>query len=138
MIVLIFLSIFPGIANATYGGWEKKLSHVAYYKNIFGHIHKSPSRYSQSLSTIECNRPVKVFVLKRGDATREIFGSNYRYVKVGNYVGHINQAHLSPQKTLCFQERFPKFFDMMALNLTDMYYWGKLYDQYIYGKSRAK
>ena len=119
---------------------KKKILQVAYYKNPFGHIHKNPSRYSQSLSTIECGHPVKIYALEseKGKPLQELFEGRFRYVGVGPYEGYIDQAYLSPKKASCLQDRFPKFFEHLDLTLSDMYHWGKLYDHYVYGKSRVK
>ena len=118
----------------------KKLLYVAYYKNTFGHLHKNPSRYSQSLSTISCGHPFKVYALVNPDnkSERSLFEKYFRYVKAGPYEGYIDKRHLSFHKEACFQNQFPVFFENLNLTLTDMYYWGKLYDQYRYGKSKVK
>lgn len=107
---------------------------VAYYKNLFGHIHKSASRYSQSLSTIGCGHPIKVLGMKG----KEIVTGNFNKVKVGPYKGYIDKKYLTSKKPTCFQDRYPRFFDNIGLSLTDMYYWGKLYDQYVYGRSTVQ
>ncbi len=126
--------------EAAPAGFKKRLLHVAYYKNIFGHIHKNPSRYSQSLSTIECGHPVKIYVLVnlQNKSKQELFEGRFHYVKVGPYEGYIDKSYLTLKRGDCFQDRFPRFFDHLELELTDMYYWGKLYDQYVYGKSRVQ
>ncbi len=118
---------------------KKKLLQVAYYKNMFGHIHKNPSRYSQSLSTLECGHPVKIYALEKeaGRPAQELFEGRFRYVEVGPYQGYIDHAYLSPEKVSCFQDKFSKFFEQLNLSPTDMYHWGKLYDHYVYGKSRV-
>ena len=107
---------------------------VVYYKNLFGHIHKNPSRYSQSLSTISCGHPIKILGVKG----QEIQSGDFSKVKVGPYVGYIDRKYLSSRKKECFQDRYPRFFDNIGLTLSDMYYWGKLYDQYVYGRSTVQ
>ncbi len=120
--------------------FKKKILQVAYYKNTFGHIHKNPSRYSQSLSTIECGHPVKIYALEteKGKPLQELFEERFRYVEVGPYQGYIDQTYLAPKKVSCLQDKYPKFFEHLDLNLSEMYHWGKLYDHYAYGKSRVK
>lgn len=109
-------------------------SRVMYFGQLFGHIHKNASRYSQSLSTIGCGHPIKILKDKSGEITRNEFFK----VKVGPYVGFIAKGYLKPKKVQCFQDRYPRFFDNLGLSLTDMYYWGKLYDQYVYGRSTVQ
>ena len=128
----LFLS-FLLISTSSFSKGEKTLR-VAYYKNLFGHIHKNPSRYSQSLSTISCGHPIKIL----GHKGREIQSGKFNKVKVGPYVGYIDRKYLTAKKKQCFQDRYPRFFDNIGLTLSDMYYWGKLYDQYVYGRSTVQ
>lgn len=124
--LLLFLS-FPTFSS-------EKSVRVSYYNNLFGHIHKNASRYSQSLSTIGCGHPIKILGVKG----EEISSGEFYKVKVGPYVGFIDKKYLSSKKPTCFQDRYPRFFDNVGLSLTDMYYWGKLYDQYAYGRSTVQ
>lgn len=126
IILLTFLLLSPS-------GFSKNetTQKIVYYKNLFGHIHKNPSRYSQSLSTISCGHPIKILGIKG----KEIQIGGFSKVKVGPYVGYIDRKYLSSRKMECFQDRYPRFFDNIGLTLSDMYYWGKLYDQYVYGRS---
>lgn len=107
---------------------------VAYYNHLFGHIHKNPSRYSMSLSTISCGHPIKILGVKGKIIERE----GYYKVHVGPYKGYISKQYLNRKKPNCFQDRYPRFFDNLDLSLTDMYYWGKLYDQYVNGRSTVQ
>ena len=133
---LVLFSLLIGSNEAKKN--EKKFLHIAYFKHIFGHIHKNPSRYSQSFSTLECGHPVKIYALIQGGREKVLFEKRFYYVKAGPYEGYIDQSHLSLKRGPCFQRRFPKFFDQLSLKLSDMFYWGKLYDQYLYGKSKVQ
>lgn len=113
---------------------REPVAFVGYYKNLFGHIHKNPSRYSQSLSTIGCNHPIKVLG-KKGKPTIK---SGFYYARVGPYNGYIRKIDVTKKKVECFQNKYPRFFDYINLNLTEMYYWGRLYDLYNQGKSKIK
>jgi hypothetical protein len=113
---------------------KKAPERVLYFSKLFGHIHKNPSRYSQSLSTIGCGHPTKVI----GNTEVSSSGVSFLKVKVGPYVGYISKIYLRSKKPQCFADDYPRFFDNLNLSLTDMYYWGKLYDQYITGRSRVK
>lgn len=129
---VLFLIFTLFLSSTTFS--KEKTSRVMYFNKLFGHIHKNASRYSQSLSTIGCGHPIKILKDKRG----EIIRNNFHKVKVGPYVGYISQKYLKSKKSKCFQDRFPRFFDNLGLSLTDMYYWGKLYDQYVYGRSTVQ
>lgn len=104
-----------------------------YYKNFMGHVHKNPSASSSSMTTIQCAHPVKIIVDPEVQTPEGWF-----YVKVGEDRGFINQKFLSKKRPRCFQEKYPKFFINLNLNLTDMYFWGRLYDQYDMGESKIK
>jgi hypothetical protein len=114
---------------------------VAYFNKFFGHIHRNPSRYSQSLSTIGCGHPIKIYKIISKKEKKDIqvfFNRNFYYVKAGPYKGFIHKKYLSKKPPRCFQDLYPRFFDSLELELTDMYHWGKLYDQYVYGRSLVK
>lgn len=111
---------------------------ISYLKNIFGQIHLNPSRYSTSLTSLSCGHPIKIYeVVENSGKLRVIFNENWHYVKVGGYEGYINKNFLSNKKPHCFQDSYIKFFDQFDLDLTELYYWGRLYDQYIQGKSKV-
>lgn len=127
--ILLFTLLFGLSIQA-----KEQAVRVVYYKNLFGHIHKNASRYSQSLSTIGCGHPIKIL----GYKGKEIVTGTFNLVKVGPYKGYIDKKYLVSKKPSCFQDKYPRFFDNIGLSLTDMYYWGKLYDQYIYGRSTVQ
>ena len=121
IIVLLLFTFSTGPAFCL----KAKPERVLYFTKLFGHIHKNPSRYSQSLSTIGCGHPIKVM----GNTEVSSSGVSFLKVKVGPYVGYISKGYLRGKKPECFADEFPRFFDNLNLSLTDMYYWGKLDDQ---------
>lgn len=117
---------------------KKVLNKVMYVKNLFSLVHRNPSTHSNSLTTIECGHPVKTYkMVSKRNTTRVKFNREWRLVKVGSYEGYINGVQLSSRKVECFQDKFPKFFDSLDIEINDMFYWGKLHDQYVTGKSKA-
>lgn len=111
---------------------------TGYLNQMFGHIHQNPSRYSQSMSTVACGHPLKVMKLVQEDGTEKvIFSKEWNRVSTGPYEGYIQERYISDKKPSCFQDRFPKFFQAINLELTEMYYWGRLYDHYDWGHSKA-
>ena len=140
---LFALSLFFSFSGyADFAGMNKRLLRVSYYNNLFGHVKKNPSRYSQSQSAITCGHPVKIYKVspKKGSSgvSQTVFNDSFYYVKVGPYWGYINKRYLSKKKPNCFQDEYPRFFDKLDLKIEDYFYWGKLYDQFIYGKSRVQ
>ena len=132
--VILFSMIL--VSTPTFAA-KRKYVRVAYFKNIFGHIHQNTSKYSTSLSTLSCGHPVKIYKKQyKGGHSQIIFNEKWNMVKVGPYQGYIQAEFLSKTKVKCFQDKYPKFFDEMKLEISDMYYWGRLYDQYVTGNSK--
>lgn len=98
---------------------------VQYFLNIFGHVHEKPYELAASETAIACGFPVKVFE-KQDHQYNEWF-----YVQTGDKKGYIEKKYLSKSRPECFQKKYNKFYNDLALNLSDLYYWARLYDQYI-------
>lgn len=135
LLVLPLLLLGPVVMSKS----KKEILRVAYFQPTFGHVHRNPTRYSSSLTTISCGQPIKVYkLISKNGRPVTVFSKNWNYVKVGPYEGYIDQKYLTETKPDCFQDRYPKFFDSLGLDLTELYYWGRLYDQYVFGKSRVR
>lgn len=134
IILLFFLTQASAFANS-----NLRLLKISYLKNTFGHIHQNASRSSTSLTTLSCGHPIKVYeVTNKAGQKFTTFASGFFYVSAGNYYGYIQSSFLVDKKPNCFQKKYPKFFDALSLEITDFYYWGRLYDQYSQGKSTVK
>jgi len=118
----------------------KSLVGVKYFNQMMGNVHQNPSRYSQVLTTISCNHPVKVMKETSKDGKEFLlYGeNNWFMVNVGPYEGYIMSDFLSDKKNVCFEEEYSKFFEGLDLSITDLYYWARLYDQYVQGKSKVR
>ncbi|MCY4524098.1 MAG: hypothetical protein OXB84_05100 [Halobacteriovoraceae bacterium] len=112
---------------------EGKIKGIYYLKNTFGHIHQNPSIYSSSITTVSCGHPIKVYISKKK-------GKNNKWerVKAGAFIGYIKRKFLVKHEPSCFQDKYPRFFEDIGLESTDIYYWGRLYDQYISKKTKVK
>lgn len=136
-LIFLVLSFKTSILFAASKDNSKKILVGVYYlKNIFGHVHQNPSRLSASLTTISCNHPVKVY--KKSEKEELDFEDGWVDAIVGPYEGFIEGRFLSAKQVQCFQDRYMKFFDSFSLELSELYHWGKLYDQYIDGKSKVR
>jgi len=134
-ILLLVLFISP-IAQAK---MVKKVERVMYYKYMFGHLHQNPSKYSTSLTTISCGHPLKIYSVKTGSQKpRMVFNKEWNFVKAGPYEGYIRDTQLSSKKPICFQDKYPKFVDQFEMEISDMYNWGRLYDLYLYKRTRVR
>jgi len=137
-----FLILFMFLFSSTLHCAEMKKVQIGlrYFNRIMGNIHQNASRYSQVLTTISCNHPVKVLKEISKDGKEFIlFGEeNWNLVSVGPYSGFVPTEFLSDQKNECFEEQYPKFFDQLNLDINDLYYWARLNDLYVSGKSKVK
>lgn len=124
---LIILILLVGNTHA------KNVVSRMYYTNILGHVHKNPSDYSSSLTTLQCAQSVKIIE----DKTLSI-PKGWLFVKVGDDKGYIREDFLSHKRPECFQQKHPEFFNALNLDLTDLYFWGRLYDQYDHEETLAQ
>lgn len=104
---------------------------VLYFNQEFGHVHNAMAKSSDSLTTLGCGHPVKILKSKIP------LSDGWKRVKVGLHEGYIHQQFLDEKRPSCFQGRYPKFFGALNLDLTQLYYWGRLSDQYVYGKTQV-
>ncbi|MBC7712690.1 MAG: SH3 domain-containing protein [Rhizobacter sp.] len=127
-------------AQTDSGAMTKSLVGIKYFNQMMGNVHQNASRFSQVLTTISCNHPVKVMKQTSKDGKDFVmFGDNDWYlVTVGPYDGYIMADYLSDKKSVCFEEEYAKFFDGLELDINDLYYWARLYDQYVQGKSKVR
>lgn len=102
-----------------------------YFNEFLGHVHESPTRDATSLTTVQCAHSVKVL-----KTANNIPG--WIYSQVGEDKGYIQSQFLSSTRPKCFQEKFPRFYIDLGLDISEMYHWGKLYDHYDMGKSRIR
>jgi len=121
--VFIFLLSTSSFAQTTMGR--------KYFSNFLGHVHKSMSKDATSLTIVQCSHSVKI--LKENNLL-----ADWNYVQVGEDKGYVQSEFLTDKKPDCFQEKYPKFYNSVGLDISEMYYWGKLYDQYFQGKSKIK
>lgn len=110
---------------------EGKVIGVFYYKNVFGHILERQDRNSTSLTTISCGFPLKV-------VTNNNPKQGWSKVSSAGVSGFVISSYLSSSKPDCIQKNYPKFISALDLSLSEMFYWGRLYDMYINGKSKVK
>jgi hypothetical protein len=119
---------------------KKTIMGIRYFSKMMGNVHQNPSRYSLVLTTISCNHPVKIMKETSKDGKEFLlYGEDkWNLVSVGPYEGYVVTDYLSEKKNICFEEEYSKFFDGLELGVNDLYYWARLYDQYILGKSQVR
>lgn len=128
-----FLLFLPTLLFANVKPVDEKVVGTFYFRPMFGHVHQSSVRTSASLTTIQCSHPVKVI-----ESSKVVAGAEWAYVEVADYKGFILKEFLAEKRPECFQGRYPKFFESFNLDLADLYYWGRLNDQYIQGETRVR
>lgn len=118
---------------------QRQMVGVKYFSQAMGNVHQNSSRFSQVLTTISCNHPVKIMreFSKDGKDMTSLSDPNWTLVHVGPYEGYLMSEYLTEKKNVCLEEEYPKFFDGLDLDITDLYYWARLYDQYVQGKSKV-
>jgi hypothetical protein len=131
MVLLSLLISFFTFADSN--PTDEKVVGVFYLRPILGHVHQSSSRTSASLTTIQCSHPVKVI-----ESSKVQIGQDWAYVEVAGKRGFILKEYLAEKKPQCFQSKYAKFFDSINLDLAELYYWGRLYDQYVVGETRVE
>ncbi len=102
-----------------------------YFNEFLGHVHKNPSSDSTSLTIVQCQHSVKI--LKKENVPEGWF-----FVQVGEDKGYVSSKFLSQKRPPCFQEKYPQFYNSLNLDLSEMYFWGKLSDHYLQGRTQAK
>ncbi len=139
ILLTIFMSLSAQAQTITAPALTKSVLGVKYFNRMMGNVHQNPSRYSQVMTTISCNHPVKVMKEVSKDGKEfVIYGEQWHLVNVGPYEGYIMTDYLSDKKNECFEEEYSKFFEGLNLSITDLYYWARLYDQYVQGKSKVR
>lgn len=131
MFLILLLSSLLSFAETT--STDEKVVGVFYMTPMFGHVHQSSVRTSASLTTIQCAHPVKVI-----ESSKVSVSAEWAYVQVAEYRGFIMKQFLSEKKPECFQGKYPKFFDSFNMDLSELYYWGRLYDHYVQGETRVQ
>ena len=126
MLKLILLSLFS-FSSFSISAASGRL----YFNKFLGHVHKTMSDEAPSMTTIQCAHSLEVIEYKN-------LLSGWVYVKAGEDKGFIREEFLSDKRPDCFQERYPKFYSNSNLDITQMYYWGRLYDRFQSGSSQIK
>jgi hypothetical protein len=127
-----WILLLPTLLFADTVATDEKVVGVFYFRPMFGHVHQSSSRTSASLTTIQCSHPIKVI-----ESSKVSVSAEWAYVQVADYRGFVLKDFLSEKRPECFQGKYPKFFDAFNLDLEQLYYWGRLNDQYVQGVTRA-
>ena len=127
---LVLLFLIPVMANSA--GF-----HYLYYRNMYGHLHQSPSSYADSLKTLSCGDRIQLVPDKSGTTT-EFSRFSWAKVKYGPNEGFIRSEFLERGKPNCFQTKYTKFFNQFKVELNDVFSWGRLYDQYVSGSSKVR
>lgn len=135
---LLFFN-FAQAVEAPSATMKKSIIGIRYFSKSMGNVHQNPSRYSLVLTTISCNHPVKVMKETSADGKEFILYADDKWnlVNVGPYEGYVMSEYLSDKKNECFEEEYSKFFDGLNLSVNELYYWARLYDQYVSGKSQV-
>jgi hypothetical protein len=103
--------------------------------STFANLHQHPSPFSPTLQTLACGEGVKLYDIIGGAAIPTDWG----HIESDAAEGFIQKTILSPglNREVCFQNKYPKFFNILNLDPREIYYWGKL-DQFLIEKTKVK
>jgi len=104
-----------------------------YFNEFMGHVHQSPLKTSSSKTTIQCAQSVKVI-----EQDEKYDAGQWFYVIVGEDKGYIHSQFLQTSRPDCFQEDYPRFYQKLNLDISDLYYFGRLQDHYLKGSTKAQ
>lgn len=104
-----------------------------YYQGFMGHLHKEAADSSASLTALQCAHSVSII-----ERDGLVIPDGWVFAKVGEDYGYIRSRFLGEGRPNCFQEKYPKFYQNLNLDLTDFYFWGRLSDHFIEGESLAR
>lgn len=133
LLLALFISLLSTAALADTVADDEKVVGVFYFSPILGHVHQSPKELSSSLTTIQCGHPMKVI-----ESTKVKVSEEWAHVQVADFKGFVLKSFLAKARPDCFQGKYPKFFDGLNLDLSELYYWGRLYDNYLQGQSKVQ
>ena len=128
-----WLLLLPSLVLAETTSTDEKVVGTFYFRPMFGQVHESSSKTSASLTTIQCSHPIKVL-----ESSKVTVSPEWSYVQVAEHKGFILKQFLVEKRPECFQGKYPKFFDAFNLDLSELYYWGRLYDHYVQGETRVQ
>lgn len=131
-LIIFSLVIISSGARVKAGAANKQAGRL-YFQNFMGHVHKEPKDSSASLTAIQCAQSVQVMENPLKAPPR-----GWAYIKAGEDTGYIRMSQLGEKRPTCFQEKYPKFYNSLNLDISDYYYWGRLSDHYIEGESLAQ
>ena len=131
--MIYFLLVLSSVVFAQKKEEKIEVLKVMYFQPILGHIHQSPLKTSPSMTTIQCGYPLKVIT-----STLVKHPEDWSYVEASDIKGFVPLSFLSDAKPVCFQEKYPRYFESLNMDVTELYYWGRLYDQYLSGESRLR
>ncbi len=115
--------IFFILANFSFAQ-KNNQNNIKYFLPFLGIIHRNPSLHSSTLTTIACGFPLKIL------PAQPLMPGDFYYVQAGSSIGYVHVSTVSEVQPFCFQDQYPMFFNGLNLDLTELYYWGRLNDQF--------
>ncbi len=98
---------------------------VLYFSRTFGHIHLKPYANSSSVTGVSCGEKLKI------DSSLKALEQDWHPVSFGAKKGFVYKGHVSSNEPNCLQAEYPIFFQALELDLTEIFLWGRLNDQFI-------
>ena len=132
ILLLYFFTLGSFFINANKKVKDKYIG-LFYFNEVYGLIHQMPSIDSVALSTVSCGRRLKVY------EKTERPSKDFYFVKKGKTKGYVQKEYLSKRwPKHCVRNRYKHFFKELNLDSGDHFYWGKLYDRFRIGRTKAQ
>lgn len=115
------LLLFINLIYSLHGNSQDSI----YYARTFGHIHLKPYANSSSQTGISCGEKLKK------DLKVKLMEKDWEAVEFGAKKGFVYKNHTTNHAPKCLQDDYPVFFQSLELDLTEIFLWGRLSDQFI-------
>ena len=137
ILFLVFVIFSSTLSAQTEQTKPKKVLEQLYLTEIFAHLHDRPDIYSAAKTTLACGHVVNI--LQEDPKKKSVPNNNlWAYLEASGRDGYMIKTFLSPQRPECFQESYAVFFELLNLEVSDLYYWGRLQELILRGRSRVK
>ncbi len=130
--ISIFVAFFyvAGISAASVNT-ELAPTGVIWFAKTYGQMKPWPGPLDEGLLTVSCGQSLETY-------SSDQIPANHVFVGVSGQKGLLLQEDTLEKRPICPQSQYPRFTKGLGLTLMDVYYWGRLGDMVIRGRSKAK
>jgi hypothetical protein len=104
---------------------------VTWFTKTYGQMQPWPAPLGEGLMTLSCGQSLETYSADQIPMNHVLVGAN-------GQKGLLRQEDTSEKRPSCPQGKYPRFMNGLELTLMDLYYWGRLNDIVVRGRSKAK